>query len=351
MNQEHQKAILAIAILAAFADGSKADSERDEVRRVAETLGSDSDMQAVLRDVLLKRVDLAWAAARLPAPELRQLAYELAVGVCEADGLRNADETRFLSDLARALGLGAREAAAPIEDGDALATLPLDAGANSNSNSNSNAEPQAPAGAPAAAPAPPAQGGAAGVPGAAVPAGPVVAATPRRPESEIDAMILNYAILNGALELLPQSTASMAIIPMQMKMVYRIGKDYGYELDRGHVRDLLAAMGVGLTGQYLEEIGRKLVGGLFGKAAGRMLGGLARGATGMAFSFATTWALGQVARRYYAGGRVMSTQVLKDTYAQTLGQAKSLQSQYLPQIEQKARTIDVGQIVAMARSQ
>jgi uncharacterized protein (DUF697 family)/tellurite resistance protein len=316
MNQDQQKAILAIAILAAFADGSKADTERDEVRRVAETLGSDSDMQAVLRDVLLKRIDLAWAVARLPAPELRQLAYELAVGVCEADGLRNGDETRFLAELASALGLGAREAAAPIEDGDALASLPLDAGVE---------------------PAPP--------------SGPVVAATPRRPESEIDSMILNYSILNGALELLPQSTASMAIIPMQMKMVYRIGKDYGYELDRGHVRDLLAAMGVGLTGQYLEEIGRKLVGGLFGKAAGRMLGGLARGATGMAFSFATTWALGQVARRYYAGGRVMSAQVLKDTYAQTLGQAKSLQSQYLPQIEEKARTIDVGQVVAMARGQ
>ncbi|GAA4412027.1 hypothetical protein GCM10023089_28230 [Quisquiliibacterium transsilvanicum] len=331
MNHEQQKAILAISILAAFADGSKADSERDEVRRVAETLGSDGDMQAMLRDVLLKRIDLAWAIDRLPEPELRQLAYELAVGVCEADGLRNADETRFLSELARALGLGAREAAAPIEDGDALASLPLEAGA----------EPEVQAGATAAPAAT----------GAAAPPGPVVAATPRRPESEIDSMIVNYAILNGALELLPQSTASMAIIPLQMKMVYRIGKDYGYELDRGHVRDLLAAMGVGLTGQYLEEIGRKLVGGLFGKAAGRMIGGLARGATGMAFSFATTWALGQVARRYYAGGRVMSAQVLKDTYAQTLGQAKSLQSQYLPQIEQKARTIDVGQIVAMVRNQ
>ncbi|MCK7498350.1 MAG: hypothetical protein MZW92_52755 [Comamonadaceae bacterium] len=53
-------------------------------------------------------------------------------------------------------------------------------------------------------------------------------------------MILNYAILNGALELLPDSLASMAIIPLQMKMVYRIGKSYGYELDRGHVKDFLA---------------------------------------------------------------------------------------------------------------
>jgi len=43
--------------------------------------------------------------------------------------------------------------------------------------------------------------------------------------------------------------ASMAIIPLQMRLVYRIGKAHGYELDRGHIKDLLAAMGVGLTGQ------------------------------------------------------------------------------------------------------
>jgi uncharacterized protein (DUF697 family)/tellurite resistance protein len=336
MNENEQRAILAIAVLAAFADGSKGDAEREEVRRVAEALGTGGAMQAVLRDVLLKRATLETAAAALGTSELRQLAYELAAGVCEADGLRNADETRFLGQAARALGVGPAQASATLEAADALATLPLE-----------------PAAQPGAAP-----GGGHTVPPAAAqeaasarPPGPVVAASPSRPVGEIDAMILNYAILNGALELLPQSTASMAIIPLQMKMVYRIGKDYGYELDRGHVKDLLATLGVGLTGQYLEEIGRKLIGGLFGRSAGRMVGGLARGATGIAFSFATTYALGQVARRYYAGGRVMSTQVLKDTYAETLGQARSLQSRYAPQIEQKARTIDVGQIVRMARSQ
>ena len=53
---------------------------------------------------------------------------------------------------------------------------------------------------------------------------------------EQDSVILNYAILNGALELLPDTLASMAIIPLQMKMVYRIGKSYGYELDRATSR-------------------------------------------------------------------------------------------------------------------
>jgi hypothetical protein len=81
-----------------------------------------------------------------------------------------------------------------------------------------------------------------------------------------------------------------------------------------------------------------------------MVGGLARGATGVAFSFATTYALGHVAKRYYAGGRTMNTQMLKDAFTQMVGQAQGLQAQYRPQIEQQARTVDVSKIVQMVRA-
>ena len=248
--------------------------------------------------------------------------------MCDADGLRNEAETRFLAELGQALGLTQPQMAEPAATADALATMPLE---------DIVGKPAEAAAATAAT-------------AAAASAGPVVASVASRSDAELDKTILNYSILNGALELLPQSMASMAIIPLQMKMVYRIGKAHGYELDRGHIKDLLATMGVGLTGQYLEEIGRKVIGGLLGKVAGRMAGGLARGATGVAFSFATTYALGQVARRYYAGGRTMSTQMLKDAYASTLTQAKGLQAQYAPQIEQQARTVDVNKIVQMVRA-
>jgi uncharacterized protein (DUF697 family)/tellurite resistance protein len=332
-----QKAILTIALLAAFADGSKGDREREEVRRVADSLrapdGSDLNVAALYQDVLLKRVTVASAAAQLPAPELRQLAYELAVGVCDADGLRNEQETRFLADLGSALGLTQPQMAEPAATADALATVPLE--------EIVGRVPVVPA----------SVGAAAGVSAVATAAPAATAATAAAPvEAELDKSILNYSILNGALELLPQSMASMAIIPLQMKMVYAIGKRYGYELDRGHIKDFLATVGVGLTGQYLEEVGRKLIGGLFGKAAGRMVGGLARGATGVAFSFATTYALGHVAKRYYAGGRTMNTQMLKDAFAQMVGQAQGLQVQYRPQIEQQARTVDVAKIVQMVRA-
>jgi uncharacterized protein (DUF697 family)/tellurite resistance protein len=320
MNAEETRAVLAIALMAAYADGHKADAERDEVRRVAQALGAEAaelNLPALYQEVLLKRIDVAGAAARLPSPEARQLAFELAVGVCDADGLRNEAETKFLADLGAALKLAPPQMAEPAAVADALATLPL----------------------PAAAAPPPAPAQA---------SGPVVASVAADPAA-LDKMIVNAAIVNGALELLPQSMASMAIIPLQMRLVYRIGKAHGYELDRGHIKDLLAAMGVGLTGQYLEEIGRKLIGGLFGKVGGKMAGGLARGATGMAFSFATTYALGKVAVRYYAGGRTMSAQMLKDAFDAMVQEARGLQRQYQPQIEQQARTIDVNRIVQMVR--
>jgi uncharacterized protein (DUF697 family) len=168
-------------------------------------------------------------------------------------------------------------------------------------------------------------------------------------EAELDREILNAAILNGALELLPETLSTMAIIPLQMKLVYRIGKAHGYELDRGHVKDFLATAGVGLTSQFLEEAGRKLLGGLLGRIGGGLVGGVGKQAISSGMSFASTYALGHVARRYYAGGRELTAQMLKDTYARVVEEGRGLQAQYLPAIQAKARTLDAGSVLDMVR--
>ena len=115
------------------------------------------------------------------------------------------------------------------------------------------------------------------------------------------------------------------------------------------VKEFIATAGVGLTGQYLEQFGRKLVGGLLGS----VLGGLGRGVgslgTGMAMSFATTYALGQLAVRYYGGGRQMNTALLQQTYQDLLGSARQLQQQAMPQIQQQARTLDAAKVLEMVR--
>jgi uncharacterized protein (DUF697 family) len=172
----------------------------------------------------------------------------------------------------------------------------------------------------------------------------------RPDEVELDRSILQTAILTGALELLPQNAASLAIIPLQMRLVYRVGAAYGYTLDRDHIKDLLATAGVGITGQYLETFGRKLVGGLLGKLGGGIVGGVGRAATGAAFSFATTYALGQLARRYYAQGRTMDAQLLRSTYTDLFERARGLQTRHLPEIEARARSLRPNDLLSLVRS-
>lgn len=248
----------------------------------------------------------------------------MAVCVCDVDGRQTPTEREFLAHLKQTLQLGS--AATDAFDQEEQALL--------NALDGATATTATKPGLPVPVPA-------------AVPSGPSGAAVQR--DAELDKSILNYALLNGALELLPQSWASMAIIPLQIKMVHAIGLAHGVELDRGHIKEFIAAAGVGMASQYVEQFGRKLLGGLLGKVAGKTLGNIGQAATGMAFSFATTYALGQVAKRYYAGGRVMSTAMLRESFQDMLGPAKQLQTEYLPQIRQKAATLDAGQIMSMVR--
>ncbi|MFC7411489.1 DUF533 domain-containing protein [Hydrogenophaga atypica] len=316
MNPNEQRALLNILVQAAMSDGTKADSERQFIRDLSQQLDGTSGAQHLaqaVQDALLKRVTLDAATQTLTDPSHRQLAYEWAVAVCDADGVASTAEKAFLSQLRAQLGLGGQ---ADVEAAEAQTHAAAAAYADVATPATFESAPPAPSAVDQAA---------------------------------LDKMVLNYAILNGALELLPQSWASMAIIPLQIKMVYRIGAAHGVALDQGHIREFIATAGVGLTSQYIEQFGRKLLGGLIGKAAGRMLGGIAVQATGMAFSFATTYALGQLAQRYYAGGRVMSTDLLRQTYQGLLGPAKDLQQRHLPDIQNRARTLDAGEVMRLVK--
>ena len=317
MSPTETRAIVTLSLLAAFVDGDKHERERAEIKRIAEGL-SQADgvhLPSLHQDVLMKRVSLADVGAALVSAESRQLGYEMAVCVCDADGAQSDAERHFLADVRTSLGLDAPAAAQFAEQAEAIATTPL------------------------------ATGTAVAVPVAATAA----AAAPAVDNAELDQAILNAAILNGALELLPETLSTMAIIPLQMKLVYRIGKAHGYELDSGHVKDFIATVGVGLTSQYLEQAGRKLLGGLLGKVGGGLLRGLGNQAVSSGMSFATTYALGHVAKRYYAGGRTLSTQMLKEAYASVTKEGQGLQTRYLPAIQEKARTLNPSQILAMVR--
>jgi uncharacterized protein (DUF697 family)/tellurite resistance protein len=309
MNEQERKAVLTVCLMAAFADGSKHERERAEVKSIAEALAGEAsiNISALVQDVLLKRASLPEIAAMLVTPESRQLAFEMAVCVCDADGVQSSAEHEFLDALRRALGLDAAQANNFSAQAEAIASAPV------------------------------------------TPAAAAITAASTMTREEMDSAILKAAILNGAIELLPESLATMVIIPLQMKLVYRIGKSYGFELDRGHIKDFLATAGVGLTSQYLEQAGRKLLGGLLRSVGGGLLGGLGKQAVSSGMSFASTWALGHVARRYYAGGRTLNAQMLREAFNDMLGEAKNLQGRYLPEMQTQARTLDAGRLLSLVK--
>lgn len=309
MTPNEQQAILTISLLAAFSDGGKDERERDQIKLIAEGMPSNDgfNMTTIYQDVLFKRSTLEQSTEQLQSIESKQLAYEMAVCVCDADGVRSDTENAFLARLRQQLDLNTAQAQAFAKQADELASVSLEALPVESKSNIDNAA--------------------------------------------LDKSVLNYSILNGALELLPQSMASMAILPLQLKMVYAIGKAHGYELDRTHIKDFAATLGVGMTGQYVEQMGRKLLGGLLGKVAGGMLGSLGSAATGVAFSFATTYALGKVAQQYYGNGRNIDAAQLKQVFAQMFSQGKQLQTQYASQIEQKSQNIDMAQLLQVVKSQ
>jgi len=310
MTTSEQRAVLTIAMMAAFADGENSEVERAALRSMADSFGPEAGINLwdICQDVLNRHRPLGEVVAELTTPEARALTWEMAAGVCEADGVVNDRERAFLDSLRAVLGPGV---------------------------STASAQP---------APAAPATA-ATGTGGSAVP----LTLEPEDTEA-IDKMVINYSILNGALELLPHDLATLAIVPLQMRMVYRIGHRYGFTLDRGHVRDFLATAGVGLASQAVEGMARRFLGGL----AGQLLGGVGRAVvgagTGGAFAFAGTYAIGQLANRYYAGGRKMDTAVLRDTYARLLTEGKSLFGQHAGAVQSRASTLHPSDVIDLVRN-
>lgn len=326
MSESQTRALTALTVFAAFADGDKSDAERAKIREIVEGLGEAGTTEAVRR-VLLKQTSVQTEAAALTDDAWRQLAWEGALAVCEADGKTTPNERSFLEELARALGRSPSDTRRDIEQADALAD-------SVQSESNLQSPPPLPvlAGATATPNAP--------------------ATDPRN--AEVDASVLRYAILTAAVELLPQNLATLAIIPLQTKMVYAIGRTYGHPLGASSIKEFLATIGAGVTGQVVEQYARKFLGRLAGGGLlGRTIGGIGRTAvnwgTGPILTFATTYAIGMVAKQYYRGGRQISAIDLRSLFESESQRAKALYAQYEPQVRETAARTNPAELLRSLR--
>lgn len=313
MTPTQQQALMSLALHAAYADGNATPEEQAAVRKVAERFQNDGVRMPSFNPEERARAVKA-LAAELRGPLTGLAAYEAAVAVCEADKSQCEAERVFLSALRADLGLDETYAQAVERQTDTWTAA--------------SAVPAATTAAP-----PPVSG----------------ARTASAAASDLDQTILRNAIAAGALELLPSSLATLAIVPLQMRLVYRIGQAHGYELDRGHIRDLLATVGVGLTSQVVEGFFEKVARGVLGRVAGGIGRAVGGQAASSGLSFVTTYALGQLAVQYYAGGRTFSAIELRRLYDSLMGQGRSLQDRYLPQIQSQASQMNLASLPTLLK--
>jgi uncharacterized protein (DUF697 family)/tellurite resistance protein len=323
MTTMEREALASICLLAAMVDGNQSESERVKLRQALNQIGGVDP--SVFQRVFLRQTTIEEEARKINDPAVKRSCYELAVGVCDCDGVSSPAEKEFLSKLAVLLGVDAAAARETVKQADDMVDLTLDG--------------KAAAGAGAAAAV-----GAAGLGAAAAPAaaGPTL-------DKQVDDTVLTYSAINAGLELLPQGLATVAIIPLQTKMVYKIGSLYGYKLDSGHIKEFIATVGLGMSGQFVESYARKFLGGLASKYLGKTAGKVVEKTTGPMMTFASTYALGMVAKSYYASGRKLSMGDLQAQFARKFEEAKGVFASQEGNIRAQASKLDPAKIINMVR--
>ena len=306
MATEDRLRLLKLALLSACADAVNDVAAQSQLRRVAELLSEDAgeNLAITLREILLQRLTLTHVAAPLQRPELRLLAYEVAVCICNADSAHSDPEHAFLEHLRVALTLDVRTARSFEREADAIIGVPL------------QADPSR---------VPPAS------------AHPIDAATLSR-------IVDDYAVLTGALASRAEPLALLAAIPLQMKMIYRIGKAFGHEPDRGQIRTLMSAVGVEPVSQYVEACGKLILAGALDRPRVR---------TGPSIEasvacFAKTYALGHVARRVHGDG-VTDVQRLHESYAGAYVEGRAGFNTRVDEILARARQTEVNNLLDLVK--
>ncbi len=285
--------LIAIAILAARADGSVDSAEQRAVDNVVARTGN-RDVTGLTQQVAAGLLRVGDLASRLSDDESRRAAYESALAIVNADGSANSSEQAFLDELRLALGFSAAEVADATRMAGAIAEAPA-----------AEVRIDKPAGGP------------------------------------VDEFILQQSILTGAIEVLPDRLANVAVLPIQLRMVYQIGQRHGQTLDISQIKDLVATLGLGAAAQSLESVVMKLVGGIAGGLLGGMVGGATRIATGAVITFSATYALGHVAEQYYAQGRRLNTADLRALFARFQDEAKEIYPRLQDQIRGQASTLNL----------
>lgn len=285
VSQREAVACLKIIVAVAKADGKLKEGEGqalEEAMRDLKIPGAPN-----VENLLEEHTDIAAEIACLASEDARMLAYETACGIAMADGECSPEEQRLLDRLRKDLNIPERNAL----------TLNRIFSEAKDTVLPSNIRP---------------------------------VSDPEKREKEIKEDILKYSVLGAVLGAFPVPglavITDMAVVGLQMKMVRDIGQYYGHKTDKSAAKSLLGALGLGTGARVAISNLCKFV-----PAWGSAVGATA--------AFASTWALGRIADKYFAAGAKEDPAKLREEFKKVELEGKSVYEKNKALVEKKRQTV------------
>ncbi|WP_394847696.1 TerB family tellurite resistance protein [Pendulispora brunnea] len=291
---------LRILVAVAKADGRLLAEERTALEEALEGVSLPDGV--TLETLLEEETDVEAQIQRIVSPEARRQTYDAAVAIALVDGERVSQENAILDRMKAAFGYAA------------------------------SIVPPAPNAVVAAVPPPQERGGfladlVSETKDTILPSNIKKVDDPKRRGAEIEEDVLKYSIMSAVLGAFPVPgvaiATDVAVVALQAKLVRDIGQYFGNTMDKKAVSSLLGGV-VGGTGMRIAVNNlAKLVPG-WGSVVGATT------------SFATTWAIGKVAERYFASGGTVPVAQLRKEFKDAKKDGKEAYDKNKESVEAKA---------------
>jgi uncharacterized protein (DUF697 family) len=248
LTEKEGLASLRVLVCVAKANGELAPEKRTTLENAF--TGLEMPANSTPRSVLDEKIDLDAQLRLFTTPDSRESLYQSALGMIHVVGVPTPAEQKMLDHIRTTLQISEDKASLVrrILDGAKETVLP------------SSIQPVS---------------------------DPVLRAT------EIKSDVLKYSVLSGALGAFPipglSIATDLAVVCLQVKLVRDIGQRWGHKVDKQAAASLLGGLGLGTGARIAVSNLAKLI----------PVWGSAVGATA---SFASTWALGQIADKYFESG-------------------------------------------------
>ena len=268
LNEKQALASLRVLICIAKANGSVAPDERAALEHAVSQLRLPSGV--TMKSLLDEKIDLDSQMHLFSTPESRDLLYQSALGFARLEGSPQPEAQKLLDTIRSSLEISEERAALTrrIIDEAKDTLLP------------SNIRPST---------------------------------DPALRTSEVTSDIVKYSVLTGVLGSFPVPglaiATDLAVVAVQVKLVRDIGQRWGHTVDKQAAVSLLGGLGLGTAARIAVSNLAKFV-----PVWGSVVGATA--------AFASTWALGKVADKYFEHGMKTDKTTLKADFESALAEGR-----------------------------